>query len=372
MGAHAKPAGLFVCASCVMLAACIPSSASQDVHNAAHQLVSLDAKRVQGSSQHTYASSLHRFVKWATDKAKLPIDKVLPPGKRGVVDPGLVRLFMAWASARYKASTIESTLSALKDWHKSKGADHSHLNEDPIKQLLHSIKVEQGPEGLPKGKVGMTKPLLRLLVKYLAVKRDTSDPGERRLHVRDLVWVLLGFYGMLRRSELIALTMDDIQVGSEDGRSFVEMTIRRSKTDQRGAGALVTISGISTDQITISDYVQLWLAHRTNMGATPSDPLFPAWNLDSRGLSNLPIKTGQALAARLKLHLTSLVQSHPGISVNPEAYGMHSLRRGGVMAAWQAGVPVEKIKAHGRWQSDAVRAYMHTTRSMRLQVTHGM
>lgn len=361
-----------MCARCVKLAACIPDHASQDVHDAAHMLVLLDAQRVQESSQHTYASSLHRFVKWATEKAKLPLQTVLPPGKKGVVDADQVRLFMAWASARYKASTIESTLSALKDWHKSKGADYSHLNSEPIKQLLSSIKVDQGPAGLPKGKVGMTKPILRLLVKYLAVQRDAAGPTARWLYIRDLTWTLLGFYGMLRRSELIAPTLEDIKVGSEQGQPYIELHIKRSKTDQRGEGAQVTISGISIDQIKIADYVQQWLAHRRDMGAQPSDPLFTAWDLNIRCMSNNPLKTGQALAERLKLHLTSLVQKYPGLNVNPEAYGMHSLRRGGVMAAWQAGVPVEKIKAHGRWQSDAVRAYMHTTRSMRLQVTQGM
>lgn len=372
LGPHAKPAGLFVCARCVKVAASIPDNATQDVHDAAHMLVSLDAERVSRSSQHTYASSLHRFVRWATEKAKLPMDQVLPPGTKGVVNLEHVRLFMAWASARYKASTIESTLSAIRDWHKSKGVDHSHLNSDPVKHLLHTIKTTQGPEGLPRGKVGMTKPLLRLLIKYLAVQRDQAGPHERMLHVRDLTWILLGFYGMLRRSELVAFTMEDIKVGSEQGRPYIELSIRRSKTDQRGEGAQVTIIGISRDQIRIADYVQQWLAHRRAMGAQPSDPLFTAWNLDARRLSNSPLKTGQALAERLKLHLTCLTRSYPDIRVNPEAYAMHSLRRGGVMAAWQAGAPVEKIQAHGRWKSDAVRAYMHTTRSMRLQVTQGM
>ena len=372
LGKHAKPAGLFVCANCIKLAAQIPANATPDITDAAHMLVYLDAQRVQTSSQNSYASSLHRFVKWATDKAKKPVHEVLPPGKKGVVDVALVRLFMAWAGQRYKVSTIESTLSAIKDWHKSKGADYSHLCTESVTNVLKSIQDEQGPTGLPKGKSGMTKPILRLLVKYLCSMHDTSSTHSTMLYLRDLTMILLGFYGMLRRSEVIALTMEDVKVGRQGQQRYVELHIGKSKTDRRGQGAQVTITGTSADGIRIADYVDAWLTFRLSQNAQPGDPFFTAWNLDARRLSSLPIKTGQALAERLKLHLRALIQKFPAISVNPDAYGMHSLRRGGVMAAWQAGVTVEKIQAHGRWKSDAVRAYMHTTRSMRLQVTQGM
>jgi hypothetical protein len=94
--------------------------------------------------------------------------------------------------------------------------------------------------------------------------------------------------------------------------------------------------------------------------------------LDSLSLSNNPIQTAETLNKRLKLYLTALVAKYPDLQVNPASYGMHGLRRGGVMAAWHAGVEVEKIKAHGRWKSDAIRAYMQTTRDMRLVVTSSM
>ena len=51
---------------------------------------------------------------------------------------------------------------------------------------------------------------------------------------------------------------------------------------------------------------------------------------------------------------------------------MHNLRRGGVMAAWLAGVDYTKIKVHGRWRSDAIKAYLQTTVAIRLQVTEAM
>lgn len=372
LGKHAMPGGHFTCAECTKFAACIPEHAAPDVKEAAHTLVWLRAQRVRESSQNAYASSLHRFVHWATIKAGKQLADVLPPSKEGAVSAQLVQLFMAWACSRYKASTIEHTLTAIKDWHKSKQIGYDHLCTQPIKDLLTSIKAEQGSEGVPKGKVGMTRPVLRLLIGYLHGLRKTAGPNEAMLHLRDLTWLVLGYFGMLRRSEIIAFKIQDVKVSTAGGQSSVELTIRKSKTDRRGEGALVTITGVTKDDIPIATIVKEWLAFRAACNARPDDPLFTKWNLDSRSLSHLPIATGQALAERLKLHLTSLVRRYPGLSVNPLAYGMHSLRRGGVMAAWQAGVPVEKIQAHGRWKSDAVRAYMETTRSMRLQVTQGM
>lgn len=330
MGRNAVPGGLFCCADCTLFAASIPKHADTDIKEAAHMLVWLKSQRVRESSQNTYASSLHRFVKWATTKAGLRLEEALPPDKEGAVKTELVMLFMAWASSRYKVSTIESTLSAIKDWHRSKGIQYDHLCTDSIKDLINSIKVQQGPDGLPVGKVGLSRALLRLLIGYLrSMERTAVDSNMAKLYLRDLTWILLGYFGMMRRSEMIALQMKDLSVGTLNGQTYLEITIRKSKTDRRGEGAQVTITGVTNDSIHIARIVTSWVQYRKQTGATDSDPLFPKWDLDSRTLSNSFIKTGQALAERLKLYLKDLVNKYPDLSVNPNAYGMHSLRRGG-------------------------------------------
>ena len=93
------------------------------------------------------------------------------------------------------------------------------------------------------------------------------------------------------------------------------------------------------------------------------------WDLNTLQLKKEGLANGEALASRLRKHLQDLLQIHPDLVVNPQSYGMHSLRRGGVLAAWQAGVDTEKIRAHGRWKSDAVRAYMTAERDIKLAVT---
>lgn len=172
--------------------------------------------------------------------------------------------------------------------------------------MLNTIKAEQGPEGMPAGKTGMSKEVLLLLLGHLHNHRK-AEPRMQSLFLRDATWLTLGFYGMLRRSEITALQLQDVAVGQVNGRGFVELTIRRSKNDRRGAGAVVTIAGRTRDGVRVADRVEQWLALRRQAGAPPSDPLFPAWDLDTYSLSSSPIRTPETLNKRLKMYLTSVM-----------------------------------------------------------------
>jgi integrase len=61
--------------------------------------------------------------------------------------------------------------------------------------------------------------------------------GDTAIGARDRALLLLGFAGAFRRSELVALDIDDVQITREG----MIVTIRRSKTDQEGAGQKVGI-----------------------------------------------------------------------------------------------------------------------------------
>lgn len=367
LGRNAYPAGSFTCADCVKADAKLPDDVPECITDAAHRLVWLRGMRVRESSQNTYASAVHRYIKFWQLQGGKTIDMILPQHEAGI-RTGDLHLFLSWASSRYKYNTICSTVSALVDWHKDKGVTHTALSSKTTKDLLKTIKAEQGPAGLPAGKKGMTKEVLHLLLRHIQSRRET-DPNMSDLYLRDICWVLLGFFGMLRRSEIIALQMQDILIDQQQGTPFLELTIQRSKNDRRGEGAVVTMAGVSKDGLKISALLQAWVAIRQQQEAQPTDPLFTVWDLDTYSLATRAISTAETLNKRLHLYLSQLIAAYPDLPVNPRSYGMHSLRRGGVMAAWKAGVDKEKIKAHGRWRSEAIQAYMNTTRDMRLMVT---
>lgn len=272
LGPNSYPAGTFTCADCVRFAAKLPADASEQAHEAAHRLVLLRGMRVRDSSQNTYASSLHRYIKFWVEICGKPISEVLPEGDVGVAKQA-VHLFISWAAGKYKYNTILSTISALIDWHKSKGVAYEALRCRETKELLNTVQVQQGPSGVPVGKTGLTRAMLRLLLRHLHNSRQ-QDQRFSDLYLRDICWILLGYFGMLRRSEIIALQMQDVHVGQHMNKPYIELTIQRSKTDQRGAGAIVTIAGVSQDGIRIASLLQEWLRVRSKCKPSDADPLF--------------------------------------------------------------------------------------------------
>ena len=93
-----------------------------------------------------------------------------------------------------------------------------------VSDVLNGIKRNKGVNQTGKA------PLLTV-----DVRRLIGVISEGLLGTRDAAMRLLGFAGGFRRSEIAALRVDDIEFGS-DG---LTVTLRRSKTDQEGAGRKV-------------------------------------------------------------------------------------------------------------------------------------
>ena len=361
--------GWMECAGCTLMQAKVNASVDDftPVAEAAHRLVLLRSQQLADSTNSTYASGIHRFMDFGINVAKADLAQILPPKQEDQIPQKLVELFISWASKKYQYSTIQTTLNALKAWHTSKQAGTDTVANPAITSLMTAVKNEQGPAGLPKGKEGMSKALLRIVL-ALMVEKSRADARFAPLYTRDYAWMVLGYFGFLRRSELIELTMQDVQFQHD----YVMLHIRKSKTDRLGKGAQVAINATSSDGIRILDRVRAYSKLREAQGASPDSPFLVQWDLDKYQLGSSKLTNGQALAQRLKLYLQQLQERHPNLTLNPNSYGMHSLRRGGVIAAWGAGVELEKIKAHGRWRSDAVRVYMQASLPIKLSVTQAM
>jgi site-specific recombinase XerD len=65
-----------------------------------------------------------------------------------------------------------------------------------------------------------------------------ASAGDGLRGLRDRALLLLGFAGAFRRSELVALNLEDLEF-CEHG---LRVTIRRSKTDQEGEGTTIAIA----------------------------------------------------------------------------------------------------------------------------------
>lgn len=65
-----------------------------------------------------------------------------------------------------------------------------------------------------------------------------AEAGADLKGLRDRAVLLLGFAGAFRRSELVALNVEDLEF-CNDG---IRVTIRKSKTDQEGLGATIAVA----------------------------------------------------------------------------------------------------------------------------------
>lgn len=373
IGRHGYPGGSFQCADCVLVEARLPARGGSKALELAQELVRVRSSRVGDSSQATYAAALHRFVKFGTTSLGLAPDRVLPATSGAGIPLQWVRLFLVWAHRKYKPATVQLTLSALVDWHKSKELPATSVTDESVKKLQEQLTRQAGAAGQPLPKRGMYRRLLTLCIKLLGdLMRGAGTEEERAIYWRDAAWLLLGFFGLFRRSELIALRLGDVRL-VEDGTSrYVSVLVRKSKTDQHGKGVWVHIVA-ANGGLKIWETVERYLQYRRRQGGVDSDPLLTAWDFGARCLTPArAIASGQTLADRLRSYLVRLKAWNPSLLLSPGSYGMHSLRRGGVVAAWESGVPLELLMVHGRWRSTAIMAYLQATTAHQLTVSAAM
>jgi integrase len=174
------------------------------------------------------------------------------------------------------------------------------------------------------------------------VRAMVGTCGEDLLGVRDRALLLLGFAGAFRRSELVGLDVEDLSFG----RDGLTVTLRRSKTDQEGAGQKVGAPYGSTPATCPVRNLRAWLdaAHVT------AGPVFRG--VDRWGHVSAAGLTDKAVALVVKRHAEAA-------GLDPAQYAGHSLRAGLATAAAEAGVPERVITAQTRHRSlPMVRRYI--------------
>lgn len=175
------------------------------------------------------------------------------------------------------------------------------------------------------------------------VKRmvDAVEP-QTIMGLRDRALLLLGFAGALRRSELVALDVEELSVRKEG----LAVLIASSKTDQEGEGAVIAIP-----RVPHSPYcpVQAVLDWQVVAGIT-TGPLFRRLNRGDRvGRSRLTAQSVSLVIKRLAAR----------VGLDPERYAGHSLRSGFLTSAARARASIFKMADQSRHKSlDVLRAYV--------------
>lgn len=170
--------------------------------------------------------------------------------------------------------------------------------------------------------------------------RRATQKTLRGIATRDAAVIAVGFGAALRRSELCQLQIRDVEfVPSADKPIGMYLHIRRSKTDQYGAGQTVAVP--AGNRLRPAERLQRWLA----LSGGRDGPVFETlW----RG--------GQS--RRRPLHPTDVARlvkrNVQAIGLNPADYSGHSLRAGFVTSAAAHSARLDKIMEVTRHTSPAM------------------
>jgi integrase len=169
---------------------------------------------------------------------------------------------------------------------------------------------------------------------------DATDAGT--IGARDRALVLLGFAGAFRRSELIGLDVEDCVFG-KDG---LTVTLRRSKTDQAGAGRKVGIPYGSNPDTCPVRMVQAWI----EQAGLTAGPVFRSISRHGR------VQPGRLCGIDVARVVKKLAER---AQLDAAKYAGHSLRAGHATSAAIAGASERSIMNQtGHRSVQMVRRYI--------------
>lgn len=243
--------------------------------------------------------------------------------------PETIALFLAsQARGGLSVSTLERRLAAIRLAHDVAG----HLlptSHKVVRGALAGIARQHGRRVQPKA------PALASHVKAMAMATPHTPQGWR-----DRALLLLGFAGAFRRSELVAIQVDNLAF-ELDG---LRVHLPRSKTDQEGRGQTVPI--IRGQQACPVRALNDWLS-RTGID---TGPVFVRIGRDGQP------KPGQALSAQTVALIIKWYVFKAGF--DPSQFSGHSLRRGFATQAAMNGATPYKLRAVTRQTLATLQDYI--------------
>jgi site-specific recombinase XerD len=267
-----------------------------------------------------YRADWQNFCGWCESHGLCP----LPASAEAVAS------YIAECAARLKVGSIQRRLNAIAEAHKAVG----------LEQPTHHPMVTNTMKGIRRTKGTAPEQKTPTLTDDIRAMVNATDTGI--IGVRDRAMLLLGFAGAFRRSELVGLDVEDC-VFAKDG---LTVTLRRSKTDQDGAGRKIGIPYGSNPETCPVRTLQAWL----EITGINTGPLFRSIN-----------RHGQVRSGRLSgIDISRVVKKlAKRAGLNPARYAGHSLRAGHATSAAIAGATERSIMNQtGHRSVQMVRRYI--------------
>jgi site-specific recombinase XerD len=271
------------------------------------------------STWRAYDSDLRHFRDWCSERQLEPLP----------ADPLALASYLAALEQTHRPSTIRRRLASISVAHQMAGFE-TPTADAGVQAVWSGIRRRHGIAPR-KVKAARTK-LVTTMVAPLS---------DRLADVRDRALLLMGFAGALRRSELVALDVEDI-IEDDDG---LRLLIHSSKTDQEGESTTLGIPYGSHPATCPVRALRAWLA----ASGIDSGPAFRA--IDRHGHMRTTRLSDRAVA--------NMVKRRAAAAGLDGLFAGHSMRSGFATEAYAKGTAELAIMRHGRWKSNAVmRGYV--------------
>lgn len=254
-------------------------------------------------------------------------------------EPPTVAAYIADLALTMKPATIQRRLAAIGQAHQVAGLE-SPTTTAPVRECWKGIRRTLS---ISQDKAA---PLLVMDLRDIVSRLDLRT----LLGLRDRALLCLGFAAALRRSELVALDVEDVEIRPEG----LVLSVRRGKTDQEGQGRRIGIAVGRTELCPVAA-VHAWRV---------------AAGINDSALFRSVTRHG-AVGARLSDRAVDLVvRRHSNAARLAGDYSAHSLRAGLATSAAQAGLSERDIAAQTGHRSLAVlRGYIREGELFRSNVT---
>lgn len=286
-----------------------PTAAGQAALDAAQALA---RKAAAPATLRAYKADWMHFSQWCARSGFPPVP----------AEPKVVGAYLVSLAGSFAPTTIRRRLSALGKMHRFNDLPWNPSHRD-IQGPLQGLLREHGRP------VRKTAALSLAMLRQLVATCDRSARGRR-----DRALLLIGFAGALRRSELVALRVEDV-VAVAGG---LRLRIARGKTDQAGQGTEIGLPrGRHVETCPVRAFDD-WQA----VAKRKAGPLFRKISTGD-GIGNTALHPDAV--RRILAHRIGMA----GLTIEGfDRMSAHALRVGFITEAYNKGVRDEDIMRHTR------------------------
>ena len=269
------------------------------------------------NTRKAYQSDIRHYESWG---GKLP------------ATPNIIANYLHAFADKLNHRTLSRRLVAIKHWHTYQGFADPTLHPAIQKTMIGIMRTH----GKPKEKAKPLTPDDLTKIHHNLINQNTLAA------TRDDALLQIGFFGALRRSELVAIHVEHIKWEN----AGIDILLPSSKTDQTHEGQYCAIPN-GNDILCPVTALKNWLTlSGINTGAV------------FRSISRREQIFSQALAP---LTVNQILKKRAEEANVPDGHllSAHSLRRGLATSAARAGAPLQAIMRAGRWkQTNTVMEYI--------------